>query len=151
MNVTFCGNRHINEPDKIIKWLNDVLPVLIDSGANKFYLGNYGDFDYLAALALKFQKRVHKNINSILVLAYPEKKFELSLYDQVVYPPIEDFEETEPIQPGQEIIKCNQFMITKSDIVISGVIHNVGKPAQTLAYAQKQNKVILQYPFYTIM
>ena len=73
------------------------------------------------------------------------------MYEHEVYPPIDDFEETGSVQPGQEIIKCNHFMITKSDIVISGIIRNVGKPAQTLAYAQKQNKVILQYPFYTIM
>lgn len=143
MNVTFCGNQHVTEPEKIIKWLNDILPVLIESGADNFFLGSCGDFDYLAALALKVQKKNYKKIKLILVLGCRNKKFEMSLYDHVVYPPMEQENSC------MMAVKCGRLMVDRSDLLVSGVINNDDDSAHILAYAKKKGKTILQYPFYS--
>ena len=68
MNVTFCGHSKTNDQDKIAKWLDMILPALIEGGAVTFYLGGYGDFDRLAAAAVKRQKTFYPHIEAVLVL-----------------------------------------------------------------------------------
>ena len=55
MIVTFCGHSKLNKPDSFSKWLDVILPSLIEGGAATFYLGGYGDFDSLAAAAVRRQ------------------------------------------------------------------------------------------------
>ena len=57
MTITFCGHSQINDQNKLSNWLDMILPALIEGGATTFYLGGYGDFDRLAAAAVKRQKR----------------------------------------------------------------------------------------------
>ena len=40
----------------------------------------------------------------------------------------------------------NEWMVSVSDVVISGVLHSWGGAARTLEFAQRKNKVVLQYP-----
>ena len=70
MTVTFCGHSKLNKPDGFSKWLDVILPSLIEGGATTFYLGGYGDFDGLAAAAVRRQKETYPHIELILVLAY---------------------------------------------------------------------------------
>lgn len=144
MNVTFCGHSQIADSEKFTNWLDDILPALIEGGADKFYMGGHGDFDMLAALAVKQQKNIYKNIMSIIVLAYPDYKYKKDLYDKAIYPALER------VPSRLAVIKCSQFMVAQSDVLVSGVVHSSGRSVKTLAYAKKSGKVILQYPFYTI-
>ena len=140
MNVTFCGHSRIDQTNDFSQWLDNILSSLIEGGASTFYLGGYGDFDNLAAAAVKRQKAIYPHIESVLILPYMNKKFDSSNYDSATYPPLEKV----PLRYA--IIKRNQWMISVCDIVISGVIYSWGGAAKTLDFAKSQKKIIFQYP-----
>lgn len=140
MIVTFCGHHRISNQDKVTKWLDIILPSLIEGGASVFYLGGYGDFDCLAAAAVKRQKAVYPHIESVLVLPYLNRTFDISAYDATTYPPLEK------VPPRYAIVKRNQWMVNMSGVVISGVTSRCGGAAKTLDYAKRKQKVIFQYP-----
>ena len=89
MNVTFCGHSKLYQTENISKWLDIILPALIEGGATTFYLGGYGDFDSLAAAAVRRQKTKYPNIEAVLVLAYLNREMDASRYDGTTYPPLE--------------------------------------------------------------
>ncbi len=88
VNVTFCGHSKIYQANEISRWLDVIIPSLIEGGADIFYLGGYGDFDSLAASAVRRQKAVYPNIQSILIVSYPNRKHDPALYDSSIYPPM---------------------------------------------------------------
>ena len=140
MIVTFCGHSQTRNQDNVAGWLDIILPALIEGGANTFYLGGYGDFDRLATAAVRRQKAVYPHIESILVLPYLNRKFDVSAYDSTTYPPLEN------VPPRYAITKRNQWMVCESDVVISGVTHSWGGAAKTLDCAGRRGKVIFQFP-----
>ena len=103
-------------------------------------LGGYGDFDNLAAAAVRRQKTSYPNIEAILVLAYLNRDVDASRYDRTAYPPLET------VPPRYTILKRNEWMVCESDVVISGVTHGWGGAAKTLDYAKRLGKVIVQFP-----
>ncbi len=140
MNVTFCGHSQTSDQDRVSSWLDMIIPALIEGGADVFYLGGYGDFDRLAAAAVRRQKAVYPHIESVLVLPYLNREFDAAAYDSTTYPPLEK------VPPRFAIAKRNQWMVSESDVVISGVIHSWGGAAKTLDFARNKGKIILQYP-----
>lgn len=140
MNVTFCGHGEIFDRRPYIEWLDTILPKLIEQGADAFYLGGYGAFDHLAAHAVKRQKAKYPHIESILVIPYLNREYNMSLYDSSTYPPLET------VPPRFAISKRNEWMIQNCDIVVSGVTHDWGGAAKTLHYAWRKNRIIVQYP-----
>lgn len=140
MTVTFYGHSKIYQTGDFSKWLDIILPSLIEGGATTFYLGGYGDFDSLAAAAVRRQKAVYPYITAILVLAYLNRDTDLSHYDDTTYPPLEN------VPPRYAIVRRNEWMVRESDVVISGVTHGWGGAAKTLDYARRKQKIIFQFP-----
>lgn len=140
MIVTFCGHSKLYKTESFSKWLDAILPSLIEGGAGTFYLGGYGAFDGLAAAAVKKQKKTYPHIELILVLAYLDRDIDTSYYDESTYPPLER------VPRRYAILRRNEWMVSASDVVVSGVTHSWGGAAKTLEFAQRKNKVILQYP-----
>ncbi len=140
MIVTFCGHHTGYNEEEVSAWLNILLPMLIEGGADTFYLGGYGRFDELAASAVCRQKALYPGIQSVLIAAYPNRKHDPALYDSSIYPPMKD------VTPHNAIPKRNDWMVANSDVVISGVVFNGGGAVTTLAAAKRMKKVILQYP-----
>ena len=140
MTVIFCGHSKLYKPDSFSKWLDVILPSLIEGGATTFYLGGYGAFDGLAAAAVRKQKKIYPHIELILVLAYLNRDIDASRYDGTTYPPLER------VPPRYAIVKRNEWMVSESSVVISGVTHSWGGAARTLEFAQRKKKVIFQYP-----
>ena len=139
--VTFCGHSKLyNQTDDFSRWLDIILPSLTEGGAATFYLGGYGDFDSLAAAAVRRQKAVYPHITAILVLAYLNREADASRYDDTTYPPLEN------VPPRYAIVRRNEWMVRESDVVISGVTHGWGGAAKTLDYAKRRGKVIVQFP-----
>lgn len=68
----------------------------------------------------------------ILVLAYLNRDIDASYYDGTTYPPLEK------VPPRYAIVKRNKWMVSASDIVISGVRHDWGGAAKTLVYAPQK-------------
>lgn len=140
MTATFCGHRTIEDQTAISKWLDTLLPALIEGGVSIFYLGGYGTFDVLAAKAVWRQKVIYPGIKAILVLPYANQSIDTSCYDKTIYPI------SEAVPPRYAIIERNRWMVKKANIVISGVNHSWGGAAKTLAYARQERRVVLQYP-----
>ena len=140
MTVTFCGHSKLYKTDSFSKWLDVILPSLIEGGAGTFYLGGYGAFDGLAAAAVRKQKETYPHIELILVLAYLDRDIDTSYYDDSTYPPLER------VPRRYAILRRNEWMVSASDVVVSGVTHSWGGAARTLGFAQRKNKVVLQYP-----
>ena len=139
MIVTFCGHSKIYQTCEISKWLDIILPSLIEGGAATFYLGGYGDFDSLAAAAVRRQKAVYHHITAILVLAYLNRETDTSRYDDTAYPPLEN------LPPRYAIVRRNEWMVRESDVVISDVTHGRGGENAELCARRKQ-KIIFQSP-----
>ena len=137
MNVTFCGHSKLYQTENISQWLDIILPALIEGGATTFYLGGYGDFDSLAAAAVRRQKTKYPNIEAVLVLAYLNREMDASRYDGTTYPPLET------VPPRYAIVRRNEWMVRESDVAISGVTHGWGGAAKTLDYAKRRGKGIV--------
>ena len=136
MAVTFCGHGDINYGKDIKDKIYNLSENLIKSGQNEFLFGGYGNFDITAAHTLKELKKKYPHIKLILIIPYLNRKYNMDLYDYSIYPPIEN------VPKKIAIIKRNEYMIKKSDIVIAYVTRNFGGAAKTLDYAVKNNKCV---------
>lgn len=140
MIVTFCGHKDVFDPEAVSAWLNDTVEGLICEGADCFYLGGYGQFDALAAAVVHKQKERYLEIRSVLVLPYLDREYDVFAYDETVYPPLES------VPKRYAVSRRNEYMIDQSDVVIAFVTHSFGGAYNSLCYAQRKQKRIIQYP-----
>lgn len=137
MIITFCGHAKLNYSEAVKKNLHKELDILINSGADKFLLGGYGGFDIISAITVRELKKTYPHITSTLVIPYLDCKHDFSLYDDSVYPSLEN------IPKRYAIVKRNEWMINQCDILISGVINTWGGAYTTQEYAKRKNKKII--------
>ena len=135
--VTFLGHRRISagsmEADKQIEQI--ARDLILQKEYVEFYVGRNGDFDILAASAIKrAQKSVGtQNSSLILALPYPVKDLEYykNYYDEILF----------PVDPKTHfkaaITKRNQWMIQNSDLFIAFVQENKGNSYLGMKYAEK--------------
>ena len=117
--MAFIGHREIRGnydlDDKIEQTIREKL---CGKEYVEFYIGRNGDFDILAASAIKkAQKAVgHHNSCLILLQPYPMKDdiYHEKFYDEVQYPIVRT-------HPKATITKRNRWMIENADILISFV------------------------------
>ena len=139
MIVIFCGHREIANVGRVREWLNNVCIQLIDDGASEFFLGGYGAFDRLCADVLRGLKGRYRHIRLVLVLPYLDSAMSREGYDETVYPPLES------VPRRYAILRRNEWMVRRSDVIVAYVLHSWGGAAKTLDYARKKKKIILQY------
>lgn len=140
MIITFCGNSQIWGEcvmEKVRMKLYEVIEELRQRGTNTFYLGGYGRFDSLAAVAVRQSKKKHPHIESVFITPYLNTSRPTELYDTVIYPPLEKV----PLRYA--ISKRNQWMIRQSDVVVAYVDYTWGNSYQMLTYAIKKGKEII--------
>ncbi len=80
-------------PKSILPSLEQAIEEEYSKGITVFYVGYHGDFDRLAATALKAVKHRYSEITLMLVLAYhpADRAVELPLgFDGSFYPPLEN-------------------------------------------------------------
>lgn len=137
MTVTFCGHGNETYSDEIRKRLSDTIEELILQGADEFLLGGYGKFDMIAAYTVRSYKTKYPHIKSVLVVPYINRSFDKELYDYSEYPPLES-------TPKRfAILKRNEYMVNRSDIVIAYVSHSWGGAAKTFDYALRKKKKMI--------
>ena len=139
MVVTFCGHREVNEPEKVRKWLHETIEGLILEGADCFYLGGYGQFDAMAAGVVRELKMKYPQIRSVLVLPYLDREYDVSRYDESIYPPLEN------VPKRYAISKRNEYMVDNADVVIAYVLYGFGGASITFRYAERKHKRIVRY------
>ena len=137
MIVTFCGHSKVPQHSKMLSLLSAMINGFIEEGATDFYLGGYGDFDHLAALAVHNAKNDCAAIRSFLIIPYMEREYDNCLYDASVYPPLEN------VPRKFAILKRNEWMIDQSDVVVAYVTHDWGGAATALKYARRKKKRIV--------
>lgn len=145
MIVTFVGHGKMEICQQLKDKIRSVIEECINNGANLFYCGNYGAFDYACADAVKNLKEKYPGIKSIFVTPYItegyRKKLEFikaqKLYDEIIYPEIE----TAPYRFA--IVKRNEYMIDSADMVIAYVNHRFGGAYAAYEYAKRKKKTIV--------
>ena len=135
MICTFFGHRDV--PDEIEEKLYFLLTDLIENeNVDVFYVGNHGGFDNMVIRSLKKLKKIYPNIKYYVVLAYmPTKKIDYQDYSDTIYP-----DGLEKIPPRLAIIKRNEWMVNKSDCVVTYVTNEFGGAAKFKALANKLKK-----------
>ena len=137
MPVTFCGHGKINYSDETKNRLKTEIEKAISKGETEFLLGGYGNFDLLAVRILKTLKSQYPQIKSTLVIPYIDRDYDTCLYDDSVYPPLEN------VPRKFAIFKRNEWTVDKANIIIAYVEHDCGGAARTLKYAVRKKKDIV--------
>lgn len=137
MLVTFCGHKDVFYKEQVNEKLAAVVAALIEEGATEFYLGGYGDFDYMAAKIVRDLKKDRPDIQSTLVIPYMDRDYNKELYDGSIYPPLENT----PLRFA--ISKRNEWMVDQADVVVAYITHDWGGASKTSEYAQRKKKRII--------
>ncbi len=143
MIITFCGHSKINFTNELYDTLMETIEKFVKANPNcTFYLGGYGDFDYLCRKALKQLQKTYIEIKFIFVTPYINPNYSKlleakSLYDECIYPPIEH------IPKRFAIIERNKWMINNADVIIGYIKFLFGGVFQSLEFAKRKNKLII--------
>ena len=137
MTVTFCGHSQVANSTAVAAALAKIIDDLIEEGADEFLLGGYGEFDTMAAVAVRNAKKNHPSIRATLVIPYIDRDYDPALYDGSLYPPLET------VPRRYAISKRNEWMVANSDVIIACIQHNWGGAATTLKYAEHKKKRII--------
>lgn len=124
---------HSDTSQSIYPYLEQAIENEVNKGVSVFYVGYHGNFDHMAAKALRAIKRRHSGITLMLLLSYhpAEKSIETpSDFDGTFYPPMEG------IPRKYALIRSNQYMVKVSDSLICFVKHP-GNARSLLEYAKK--------------
>lgn len=140
MVCTFFGHKDtssiIREPLTVL-----IRELINKRNVNQFYVGNQGKFDSLVYQVLKEIKKDYSQIQYCIVLAYmPLRNNNLykDFYECTIYP---DGLEKTPAKFA--ILKRNEWMVKKSDIVVSYVTDKASNSYKFVEYAIKHNKEVI--------
>ena len=124
---------HADTPQSILPLLEQAIEREVHLGVTVFYVGYHGNFDRMAATALRAVKHRHPEITVMLLLAYhpAERAAEIPMgFDGSFYPPLEG------IPRRYALIRANRYMARTSDSLIYFVKHP-GNTRKLLEYAEK--------------
>ena len=136
MIITFCGHSNYFSKQDDENWLLHIINELANGEEVTFYLGGYGGFDKLALECSYKYRQSHPKSKLIHVTPYLNRKTDEKKYDETIYPGIESV----PLRWA--IVKRNQWMVDRADIVIAYVDHKWGGAYKTYEYAIKRRKKI---------
>ena len=137
-SCTFFGHRDC--PDGIDEKLYCTIRRLIDEqGVDSFYVGNHGRFDQKVHAALIKTQQEYPHIRCAVVLAYLPKPMDDQRYGlPTIYPA-----GLETVPPRYAILRRNQWMLQRSEAVISYVTRSGGGAAKFCEMACKQGKTVI--------
>lgn len=145
--VTFFGHRYIDNPYKIEKLLEEQIRHLINKYEYvDFIVGRNGDFDQYAASSVLRVRKNYRDDNSALILLLPYLTAEYlhnEEYFHSYYTDVEISYNASKAHPKAAIQIRNKEMIDRADLVICYIEHNKGGAWQTVQYATRQGKKII--------
>lgn len=133
----FIGHREAGE---------ELLPVLteaverhiIEYGVTEFVVGQYGNFDRLAAKVVKAVKKCHPTVTLTLLLPYHPYDRPMPVpkgFDRTYYPP-----GMETVPKRAAIVRANRYMVDNSTHLIAYAWHPVSNAKNLLEYAQTRER-----------
>lgn len=139
----FAGHSKLADTETIYERLYSTIEHLISTeNVNEFLVGNYGDFDRLSARAVRALKEKYSNIQLNLVVPYltseinENKELYYKNYDNIL---ITDMPENTPMKV--QILKANQYIVSKSQFLVCYIKYSFGGASKTLEYAKKKTNV----------
>ena len=146
-SVAFFGHRYVDNIIKVEDLLEKQIRKLLDENEYvDFLVGRNGEFDQcVSSTALRVRKNV-RNDNSalVLVLPYPTAEYlnnENYFYDY--YTDVEISHAASVAHPKSAIQIRNREMVDRADLIICYVEHEKGGAWQTVQYAIKQGKTVI--------
>ena len=145
--ASFFGHRYIDRFRMIEDRLEElIIKLLREHEYVDFLVGRNGDFDQLVSSTIKRVKREFRddNCTHILVLPYNTSEFQnnedsfTEYYDEIEICP-----EAHAAHFKAAMQIRNRSMVDRSDLVICYVEHNSGGAYQTMQYALKQEKEVI--------
>ncbi len=114
--------------------------VIQEDGITQFIVGQYGNFDQMAASVFKEIKRKYAGISLLLLLPYhpTERPMEISDgFDGTYYPEGQEF-----VPKRLAIVKANQAMVNQCDVLIA-YAKGPGNSRNLVEYAHKRGVSVI--------
>ena len=145
--VSFFGHRQIDRFFDAEEKVSDIVRrLLVEKEYVEFLIGRDGDFDQIVSSAVRQAKRSIRDDNSELtwVMAYPKAEYANNedSFD-AYYDRVEVCDDSAQSHPKAAIQIRNRNMVDRSDWVICYVDHESGGAFQTMQYAQKCGKNVI--------
>lgn len=153
LTVSFFGHRFIDDSQTVEQKLYELLRIIISRGDREveFLVGRNGDFDLVAASVVRRLKKELNVENVFLTLVLPYETAELRNNAEAFenyYDSIEISEASADKNFKYAITARNRDMIDRSDTVVVYVKNQSGGAYQSLRYAEKNEKKIVNL-YYT--
>lgn len=136
MTCTFFGHRD-TPPEAESRLRTILLDLIVNKGADSFYVGNQGNFDTMARRLLSDLSEEYP-ITFTVVLAYlPKEKTDDP--ERTIYP-----EGLENVPPRFAVSYRNKWMLERADVVITYVSRSFGGAAKYKDLAGKRGKNVIE-------
>ncbi len=147
ITVAFFGHRYIDDFFRTESKLQDHITELIcDNEYVEFLVGRNGDFDQMVSSTVLRCKRNIRDDNSALVLVLPYSTSEFKNNEDSFYQYYDEIEICEDAAKSHfknAIQVRNRSMVDRADMIICYVKRNEGGAYQTIQYAKRMGKVII--------
>lgn len=123
---------------------NAIETAITEQSIKTFYVGDRGNFDRQASGCVLAMKKKYPHIRLVLILPYftnklnEYKEIYESQYDDIIIPSILD-----GVHPKGAITKRNRWMVDESELIIAYITRDYGGAYNTVKYAKKRNKRII--------
>ena len=145
--VCFFGYREIYNLFELEEKLEEHIRILLESKEYvEFLVGRNGEFDQLVSSTVRRVKRNYRDDNSALMLVLPYLTAEYENNHQSFHEYYDEIEICQDAAGGHykaAIQVRNREMVDRSDLVVCYIEHNSGGAFQTVQYAKKKNKEIV--------
>ena len=134
----FIGHREA--PESIYPELAQTVEQLIGQGVADFYVGNYGNFDRLAARVVIAAKQRHPQVRLTMLLAYHPGERPVTLppgFDGSLYPP-----GMENVPRRFAIARANRWMVEHCTHLVAYVTHPASNAGKVVEWGRKMGKEV---------
>lgn len=145
--VSLFGHRQLDDPFSIERKLETIVRnLLAEKEYVEFLVGRDGEFDLLAASVIKRCRKVVGEENSVLIWMLPYMTAEYRNHEEDYlnyYDDVEVSQNAAGAHPKGAMQIRNREMVDRSTLVIFCVERSSGGAYQTMKYAMKQEKDII--------
>ena len=145
--VAFFGHREIDNPFKIEERLEEeIYRLLGEKEYVDFLVGRDGEFDQFASSAVLRVRKRYRDDNSSLILVLPYPKADYLNNVDVLWGIlfwIEISHAASVVHPKAAIQIRNREIVDRADLIICYIEHEKGGAWQSVQYALKQNKNVI--------
>ena len=145
--VSLFGHRQVNDPFAVDRKLETIVrDLLAEKEYDEFLMGRDGEFDLLAASVIKRCRKAVGEENSALIWMLPYMMAEYRDHEEDYlnyYDDVEVSQNAASAHPKGAMQIRNREMVDRSDLVIFCVERSSGGAYQTMKYAIKNQKNII--------